>query len=289
MCRTASSRTIAPLETQSKPELQIFMPLGVSNPLALYGILRTKDRWVVCIQRDGRRHRKVFTFSVHGEAAGLVAAQAWRDQVVAKYPALTRREQAQRARADTKEDLPGIFCRRDADGHPVLWTAHTQCGPGKMLQKSFSVGRYGDRARDMAIRERERQLAQMRGVVSGLLDTEGRRLLEQYVVEPEFVEEKPVSWLVPNTGLLNESNTSGFAGVSLLKGRNGKPRAWAARTRVGNVVQSKLFPIVKHGDAKAKELAVAERRRQLEKARKALVKSSAKKTVDLLMLGRFRL
>lgn len=218
--------------------------------------------------RDGHRHRKVFMFSKHGEEAGLTVAQAWRDQIVATYPARSRREQAQRGRADTKEDIPGVFCRRDADGRPVLWTAHTQCGPGKLLQKSFSVGRFGDSARDMAIRERERQLTQMRGVVFGLLDAEGRRLLEQHAVEPQPGVVEPIPWPVPSTGLLNQSNTSGFAGVHLLKGRNGKPRAWAARTRVGHVTQSKLFPIAEHGDAKAKELAIAERQRQLERANK---------------------
>ena len=241
------------------------MPIGVSNPLAMYGILRVKDRWDVSIVRDGKRHRKAFMFSTHGEEGGLVAAQAWRDQIVATYPALSRREQAQRARADTKGELPGIFCRRDADGRPMLWTAHTQCGPGKMLQKSFSVGRYGDSARDMAIRERERQLTQMRGVVFGLLDAEGRQLLEQHAAEPEPTVIEPIRWPVPSTGLLNQSNTSGFAGVHLQKGRNGKPRAWAARTRGGHVTQSKLFPIAKYGYAKAKELAIAERQMQLER------------------------
>jgi len=188
------------------------MSLGVPNLLAMYGVLRAKDRWGVCIRRDGRHHRKVFMFRTYGEQAGLAAAQAWRDQIVAMYPALVRREQAQRARTDTKEDLPGIFCRRNVDGCPVLWTAHTQCGPGKRLQKSFSVGRYGDDARDMAIRERERQLAQMRGVVCGLLDAEGRRLLAQHVAEPDFAVIKPIPWPVPNTGPLNRSNASGFAG-----------------------------------------------------------------------------
>ncbi|SEJ57961.1 AP2 domain-containing protein [Variovorax sp. OK212] len=241
------------------------MPLGVPNPLAMYGIRRAKDRWEVCIMRDGQRHRKVFTFSKHGEELGLVAAQAWRDHIVATYPAMSLRQKVQRVRPDTKEELPGIFCRRDADGRPVLWTAHTKCGPSKMMQKSFSIGRYGDLAKDMAVRERERQLTQMRGVVFGLLDAKGRQLLEQHVVEPEPAVIESIPWPVPSTGLLNQGNTSGFAGVHLQRGRNGKPRAWAARTRGGHITQSKLFPIAKYGDAKAKELAIAERQRQLER------------------------
>jgi hypothetical protein len=231
----------------------------------MYGIRRAKDLWEVCIMRDGQRHRKAFMFSTHGEDGGLMAAQAWRDQIVATYPALSRRELAQRARADTNGEIPGVFCRRDAEGRPVLWTAHTQCGPGKLLRKAFSVGRYGDSAKDMAIRERERQLTQMRGVVFGLLDAGGRQLLEQYAIEPEPSVIEPIPWPVPSTGLLNQGNTSGFAGVHLLKGRNGKPRAWGARTRGGHVRQSKLFPIAKYGDAKAKELAITERQRQLER------------------------
>ena len=241
------------------------MTIGVPNTLAMYGILRAKDRWEVCIVRDGQRHRKAFMFRAHGEEAGLAAAQAWRDRIVATYPALSRRELARRARADTKEELPGIFCRRDADGQPLFWTAHTQCAPDKRLQKAFSVSRYGERARDMAIRERERQLTQMRGVVFGLLDAEGRQLLEQHASLPEPVAIEPIPWPVPSTGPTNKSNTSGFAGVHLLNNRRGKPRAWSARTRVGRVTQSKLFPIAKYGYAKAKELAIAERQRQLEK------------------------
>jgi filamentous hemagglutinin len=166
---------------------------------------------------------------------------------------------------NTKEELPGIFCHRDADGQPLFWTAHTQCAPDKRLQKAFSVSRYGERARDMAIRERERQLTQMRGIVFGLLDAEGRQLLEQHADLPEPVVIEPIPWPVPSTGPTNKSNTSGFAGVHLLNNRRGKPRAWSARTRVGRVTQSKLFPIAKYGYAKAKELAIAERQRQLEK------------------------
>lgn len=174
--------------------------------------------------------------------------------------------------------IPGIFCRRGAEGRPFLWTAHTQRGPGKKLQKSFSVGRYGDSARDMAIREREWQLTQMRGVVFGLLDVKGRRLLEQHAAEPEIAAVEPVPWPMPSMGCRNQSNTSGFSGGSLLKSRNGKPRAWLARTRGGQIMQSKLLPIAKHGDAKAKELAIMERQRRLKRAEKA---STNRKTMKI--------
>lgn len=252
------------------------MPLGMPNPLAMYGVLRAKDRWEVCIRRDGQRHRKAFMFSTLGSEEGaLVVAQAWRDQIVATHPALSRREQAQRARADTKENLPGVFCRRDAGGRPVLWTAHTQCGPGKMLQKSFSVGRYGDSARDMAVREREKQLMQMRDVVFGLLDAKGRKLLEQHAVEPEAAAIEPLVWPMPSTGFILRSNTSGVSGVYLRMGRDGQPQAWTARTRAGKVVQHKIFLISKYGDARAKELAIVEREKQLKKAAKFAAGSEA--------------
>lgn len=137
------------------------------------------------------------------------------------HPALTRRERARRLRADTKEDIPGIFCRRGAEGRPFLWTAHRQRGPGKKLQKSFSVGRYGDSARDMAIREREWQLTQMRGVVFGLLDVKGRRLLEQHAAEPEIAAVEPVPWPMPSMGCRNQSNTSGFSGGACSRAATG--------------------------------------------------------------------
>jgi len=65
----------------------------------------------------------------------------------------------------------------------------------------------------MAIRERGRQLMQMNGVVFGVLDVEGRRLLKQHVAEPDPAVVEPIPWPAPSTGALSQSNTSGFAGV----------------------------------------------------------------------------
>jgi len=54
---------------------------------------------------------------------------------------------------------------------------------------------------------------QMNGVVFGVLDVEGRRLLKQHVAEPDPAVVEPIPWPAPSTGALSQSNTSGFAGV----------------------------------------------------------------------------
>ncbi|OJZ14273.1 MAG: hypothetical protein BGP22_06165 [Variovorax sp. 67-131] len=49
------------------------------------------------------------------------------------------------------------------DGLPLQWSAHTYIAPGQLLQKTFSVYRYGDDAQKLAIAERQKQLEQMEG------------------------------------------------------------------------------------------------------------------------------
>ncbi|WP_157609157.1 hypothetical protein [Variovorax sp. Root411] len=80
---------------------------------------------------------------------------------------------------------------------------------------------------------------------------------------------------MPSTGFILRSNTSGVSGVHLRMGREGQPQAWMAPMRAGNVTQHKILPISKYGDAKAKELAMAERERQLKEVATFAVGSEA--------------
>jgi hypothetical protein len=244
------------------------MPKGSANPLTLYGISRGENCWLVTIVRDGHRYRKQFHFGKYGVGAGLKLAKAWRDEIVAGHPALSRHICAQRPRKDTSQEIPGIVCQHHPDGRPKLWTAQTQCGPERRLRKSFSVGRYGEQgAKALAIQERQRQLAHLRGVVLGTPDSRRQKLLEHYTrdVEQPVVRPARTRMATPSTGVLNRSNTSGFAGVYVMKDQSGKPRAWVARTRAGGHTQFEVFSIAKHGDAAAQTLAIAKRRQQLKK------------------------
>lgn len=60
-------------------------------------------------------------------------------------------------------------------------------------------------------------------------------------------------------------NTSGFAGVFCVFNAQGRPTAWTAKTVIGpGRVLSKNFNIKVLGDLRAKQLAIAEREKQLE-------------------------
>ncbi|HEX7893646.1 MAG TPA: AP2/ERF family transcription factor [Terriglobales bacterium] len=81
----------------------------------------------------------------------------------------------------------------------------------------------------------------------------------------EIVRQHPPATRQQFAATSRRNNTSGYTGVKLLKNREGTPRYWEASTRLGpgNTVR-KFFSIKRHGDAHAKELAIAERQRQLE-------------------------
>ncbi|QNK67630.1 AP2 domain-containing protein [Variovorax sp. PAMC26660] len=139
------------------------MPKGIPNPPSMRGIWRMEDRWEVSIIRQGQRHRRVFLFSTHsGVRASLKVAKQWRDEVEAKKPLTPRYVQASKPRVDSPSGIAGVTCIRWApDGAPSVWRAQTRVD-GRNLNRSFSIGRYGERAQDLAIEAREKQLEQMK-------------------------------------------------------------------------------------------------------------------------------
>lgn len=122
-----------------------------------------EDRWEVTLVRQRKRYRRTFIFHTNGGVrASLKKAKLWRDDMEQRYPPTPRFVQVTKPRVDTPHGIPGVNCRLGADGQPVLWWARTQVFKGRSITKAFSVGRYGDRARDLAIAEREKQLERMR-------------------------------------------------------------------------------------------------------------------------------
>jgi hypothetical protein len=127
------------------------------------GIWRMEDRWEVTVIRQGQRHRRVFLFSTHGGLrASLKVAKEWRTELELEKPATPRYVQAAKLRIDSPSGIAGVTCIRwTVDGMPAIWRAQTRIG-ARNVSKSFSVGRYGERALDLAIHERQKQLEQMR-------------------------------------------------------------------------------------------------------------------------------
>lgn len=122
-----------------------------------------EDRWEVTLIRQGQRHRRVFLLSTHGGVrASLKVAKQWRDEIEAEKPLTPRHVQAAKPRVDSPSGIAGVTCIRcTPDGKPSIWRAQTRIGD-RNVSKSFSVGRHGARALDLAISERDKQLEQMK-------------------------------------------------------------------------------------------------------------------------------
>jgi hypothetical protein len=143
------------------------MPRGIPNPNPMYGIYGYDDHWSVDIRRDKVRMVKVFYFNpCGGRGDALAEAQAWRDRLVRAHPPALKREIAVRVRRDNKSGVAGVYFREGTGGKNAMWIAMTRVSPEKGVSKAFSVGRYGPRAKELAVAERQKQLAQMTGYAS---------------------------------------------------------------------------------------------------------------------------
>lgn len=140
------------------------MPEGTPNPPAMRCIWRMEERrWEVCAIRQRQRRRRAFLFRTHGGVrASLKLAKPWRDEIEAEKPSTPRFAQANKPRGDLPIGVAGATCIRwTPDGQPAMWRAQTRIH-GRNVSKSFSVGRHGERAWNLAIAAREKQLAQMK-------------------------------------------------------------------------------------------------------------------------------
>jgi hypothetical protein len=237
------------------------MPKGVPGAPASYGIFEGPLGWEVRLVRDGKKYLKQFFFRAYGDRdKALAHAQAWRDELVRAHPPQSRRDRASKLRSNNTSGIPGVSVQCDREGRPVLWLASTYIGPGQILRKAFSIGRWGAQAQALAIAERESQLSRMAG------------LAHVHPAEP-WVRAGRVERVLPDVPppisrpeLVRTNNRSGVAGVVRRKGRNGHPGYWTAQTFVDGVAVTRSFSVLTEGEEKARALAVEERRRQLSRA-----------------------
>ena len=233
---------------------------GTLKPAALYGIEEQKACWVVMLIRYTKRWTRSFAFSMYGgRESALLAAQGWRDQVIREHPSILRRDKATKVYRNNKSGIPGVVCLYRKDGSIERWLAKTHLvREGRILQKSFSIARYGERAKELAIAERQKQLAQMNGRIHRhpAADTTYLR-----VIDSQAHTARPV---LQRAQLLYRNNRSGVPGVSCARSSDGQPCAWVAKTQLapGKTLWSQ-FSIRRYGNEKAMELAIQERARQL--------------------------
>lgn len=232
----------------------------------MYGISRVSTSWRVTLSRGQQRFLRGFAFSRYGgEAAALLCAQAYRDEIVRQHPPMERREVAQKLRMTNKSGVSGVTFRSNAKGEIVSWHAITRVSPDRLLTKSFGVGRYGAaQAECLAIAEREKQLEQMKGLRK--VHPAEPRVRAKAQRAPAAAKAALSREPKPLVDILRRNNNSGLPGVSCIKGADGQPRYWLAKTggMDGRSV-SESFSVKTHGDEKARLLAIDARRVQLER------------------------
>lgn len=121
---------------------------------------------LVKLRRQGSVYQKYFGYKSYGGAkATKVAAVTYRDEIMLKYPELTRYDYAEIKKSNNRSGIPGV-CRTfhtvKGISYPV-WQAAWSPKPGKRRCKKFFVSTHGERkAKTLAIEARREALAKIR-------------------------------------------------------------------------------------------------------------------------------
>jgi len=160
-----------------------------------YGISRFDDDkrhthgWRVSLRRHGKMLVENFPDKKHGgRQVALRLARQYRDELLARFPPISRREVCLIKRSNNKSGISGVctYAKRYKlrDGtikETRYWEANWPGDQGKNLSINFSVRKYGDElARSMAIRARQRGLEGVEGPFwvsgRGLVKTPDKKL-----------------------------------------------------------------------------------------------------------------
>jgi hypothetical protein len=247
------------------------MPKGVPNSAALYGICARPWGFEVSLIRNGVRYYRQFgRASYGGEEQALLQAQDWRDHIVRSVPPVPRRARAEKMRANNSTGVPGVFHRLAPGGRVRGWLAKTYIAQDEILRADFPVAGLGDAAQMLAIRERTQQLDRMTGLVHLHPAEEAIRMgLSAHAGGPRAAKRS-------KSEITRRNNTSGVSGVHFKTPNPNHPGYWLAitySTAKGSV--SKAFSVKAHGSDMARNLAIAERQRQLAEKLRADEAASA--------------
>ncbi len=144
-----------------------------------YGISRIDSdqervhTWRVSLRREGKRLVKNFPDRHFGSAGdALAAAKRYRDTLIKQNPPMSRKTFAQILRSNNQTGISGVYryakrykLKDGSQRESWYWEANWPTLPGVSAKATFAVNRYGeDMARQMAIRAREKGLADLEGV-----------------------------------------------------------------------------------------------------------------------------
>lgn len=143
------------------------------------GIERRQDprcngpHWHVALVRDGQAFQKNFSDTRYGgEQEAKRMAQAWRDTIVAQYPAMSLAKFCSIPRSNNTSGIPGvIFCSETRVGRGgkkyqyARWIALFLDEHGRYTQRSFPLNKYSNEvAKRLATEERARRVAALANI-----------------------------------------------------------------------------------------------------------------------------
>lgn len=145
----------------------------------MYGISRIDSErynahaWRVSLSRRGKRYVKNFTDKKwQCQDTALQKAKEYRDQLLLKYPPLSRKEFCNVKRRNNKTGITGVYRYSKnyklKDGTIMeswYWEANWPAKTGESICKSFSVKRYGESlAKRLATQARVDGMQSVRGI-----------------------------------------------------------------------------------------------------------------------------
>jgi hypothetical protein len=121
--------------------------------------------WFVRVTRHGKTYSMFFADKRYGgKTSALKEAQSGYQQMVKKFPPMSRRDFSQIERRKSKSGIVGVTrltkAVRGRNYH--FWQATWSPKPGVIQKKAFSIGKYGEaKARKLAVLTRKQGLSVM--------------------------------------------------------------------------------------------------------------------------------
>ncbi|AVS91621.1 AP2 domain-containing protein [Paracidovorax avenae] len=222
-------------------------------------------RWSVAIARRGERFAQEFVAADYGSAEGAkTAAIAWRDDVLKRIPAMSKREFSSIVRSNNTSGVPGVY-RRTSKGF-TFWCAQVNLPNGKTRKRIFAVVKHGEeRAKQLAIEARTELLNLLDGWLVHHQDAvptgHAPPQAEHCTPRPPKPRAEP-----SETELSPDKRVYRMTWKRTLRdGRAWSRDYWVAEySTKTQPVRRKSFAVSKYGELEARRLALAQRREWLD-------------------------